>query len=205
MSDRSIVRKTKGSVMPSAFWPSARPYGHRDAFTLVEMLTVIAIIGILVALLLPALGVARDAARQTSCVSNLRQFGLGMQTRSVTARNEAFCSGAFDWLKDGAVTDMSGVGDLVKPGSAVGKMRRAANVGQSSDVYNDLLNANASGFGANACLNLLGSPAQTNPDGTLSYNPCRWIADPGSGFANGPSQARGDYVEKQVLAKFYNT
>jgi len=50
----------------------------RAAFTLVELLVVVAIIGILIALLLPAIQAAREAARRSSCSNNLRQFGLGL-------------------------------------------------------------------------------------------------------------------------------
>jgi prepilin-type N-terminal cleavage/methylation domain-containing protein len=47
-------------------------------FTLVEMLTVMAIIGMLAALLLPAVQMARDSSRRASCLSNLRQIGTAV-------------------------------------------------------------------------------------------------------------------------------
>jgi len=50
----------------------------RSAFTLVEILVVIAIIGILVALLLPAVQAAREAARRAQCKNRLKQIGLAM-------------------------------------------------------------------------------------------------------------------------------
>jgi prepilin-type N-terminal cleavage/methylation domain-containing protein len=49
----------------------------RRAFTLVELLVVIAIIGVLIGLLLPAVQAAREAARRASCISNLKQLALG--------------------------------------------------------------------------------------------------------------------------------
>ncbi|AHF90833.1 N-terminal cleavage protein [Opitutaceae bacterium TAV5] len=49
------------------------------AFTLVELLTVIAIIGILAAIIIPTVGKVRDAARSAQCVSNLRQLGVCAQ------------------------------------------------------------------------------------------------------------------------------
>src|SRR5438270_5923018 len=55
-----------------------RLYSKREAFTLIELLVVIAIIAILAAILFPVFAQARESARQSACLSNTKQIGLGL-------------------------------------------------------------------------------------------------------------------------------
>ena len=156
---------------------------RRTGFTLVELLVVMTIISILLAMLFPAVNSAREAARRTTCANNLRQIGVGLHSYAVFSKY--LCSGAFDWVRDGAVTEVGWVADQVNAGMPVGNMLCPSNPAQICDTYNDLLGvpwASTTSWTAATCLpNPAGSSQQSlpSPDGSGNVmtltNPCRSI------------------------------
>ena len=66
--------------------PHRRSRLRSMAFTLVEMLCVVAIIGMLVAMLLPAVQAAREASRSVACKSSMRQLGFGLVSHEARYR-----------------------------------------------------------------------------------------------------------------------
>lgn len=73
--------------------------GH-GGFTLIELLVVIAIIALLVGILLPAIGAARDTARNGVCKSNMRQFGIALTMFAHDHRDHL--PGVYTWWESDA-------------------------------------------------------------------------------------------------------
>ncbi len=70
---------------------------HRHGFTLIELLVVISIIALLVAVLLPALGQARETASRTKCASNLRQLFIAAEFYAKDNEGVYMTSGSYTY------------------------------------------------------------------------------------------------------------
>ena len=137
-SSRRVFRQHKVFVMTASHLP------RRPAFTLVELLAVIAIIGVLVGLLLPAVQTARETARTIACANRLKQFGVALHTRLDASKKFPPLGWAplSSWLTSGAQPNTTGTSAafsatvLLLPYLEEQQMYNLYNVGKITATWN---------------------------------------------------------------------
>jgi prepilin-type N-terminal cleavage/methylation domain-containing protein/prepilin-type processing-associated H-X9-DG protein len=154
-------------------------YRRRSGFTLIELLVVIAIISVLIALLLPAVQSAREAARRAQCVNNLKQIGLAMHnyenSRNVLPASEM----TFLGLPNG--TNFSAL-SMASPYLEQGNLFNGLNF-SLNDVDPSNSTVATTKLSSFSCPSELYNPHAMPGDPTNTvYGPTNYMADMGSGI-----------------------
>ena len=130
---------------------------RKRGFTLVELLVVIMIIGVLIGIAFPAFVAIRKAARSTQCKSNLRQFALCLLNKSANSPDGAFCTGAFDFGRDGAFDQYGWVADCYVQDVVAGQLLCPSSICVGSEKLNI-----SSSFGVGETTGSKAPPARRN-------------------------------------------
>lgn len=134
-------RARSDAMTPPAPGPAGRKASRRGSqkqgrdrlkssgFTLIELMAVLAVIGLMVSLLIPAVQSARESARRTTCMNQLRQMGLALQMTEQSHGQYPSDGWGFGWVTDGN----KGVG-VDQPGGWVYPLLPALEMQQVHDL-----------------------------------------------------------------------
>lgn len=178
----------------------------RNGLTVVECSVCIAIIAILLTLLLPTLVRARESARANQCEENLNQLGTGIAQWANRDEQLRYCSGAFDWKRDGCPDTYGWVADLVNMGVATpSKQRCPNNEGQVSQTFNDLLGYDTSSGVFAPNLPRQGLESQKNGADRFNAGLCVAISDLTSSADGWISSGRRSAYVRSFIDRGYAT
>lgn len=151
----------------------------RNAFTLIELLVVIAIIALLMAIIMPSLGKAKEYARSTICKSNLRQWGIQVELYA-TENDNSLIPGKTAFLNGGDLIWM----EALRGNYQIDDIRLCPSATKRSSTHPELIDMSTNWIATNAAWDsdAWAGTAIEEDFGSYSYN--GWATNPPKEYAH---------------------